>query len=251
MPFALFGLQVLATLKLEFAATTALALGMADMIKKPLIRVGKPQVETMMDKADELTVSLGKPAVGIKEKAGNWIVPAIDLIIRVVAISAAWYLQTIISAFYSALRGGKMFAEGFFGILVDQAKLGIVLCPGVVGIDYDPEDSILDDVIGWILAAQGFMYQFSNGFALTGVWAILLAPISAFELYLKIQISGAVLSGGDNSASAGRRMSDDILFPQSVVMANATCNSPSVGCWCTMSSSQELTCLSDPRGFMG
>ena len=125
-----------------------------------------------------------------------------------------------------------------------------MLCPGVVGIDYDPEDSILDDVIGWILAAQGFMYQFSNGFALTGMWAVLLAPISLFELYLKVQISGDVLNGGDNSAAAGRRMSDDMLFPRPAVMMNATCESPSIGCWCTMSSSQELTCLSDPRGII-
>ena len=54
--------------------------------------------------------------------------PTIEVVVRLVAISAAWYLQQIISAFYSALRGGRMFADGLFGsrIFVPLLSLGLL-----------------------------------------------------------------------------------------------------------------------------
>ena len=165
-------LAVLATLKLEFAATTAMAIGVADMVKKPLVRVGKPKIEELMDLADTATEMAGKTPVGIREKAGHWIEPGIDAATRIVAIAAAWYLQQIISAFYSALRGGKMFADTFN--IGGQRKDRIVICPGMVGVDYDPDDSILDDVIGWILAAR-LHVPIQPGFALPFPFSIILA----------------------------------------------------------------------------
>lgn len=97
-------LAVLATLKLEFAATTAMAMGLADMVKKPLLRLVKPPLETVLP-----------------PPAHQWITPTIDSIVRLSAIAIAWYIQQIISAFYSALRGGKLFADGLFNILGARA----------------------------------------------------------------------------------------------------------------------------------
>ena len=93
-------LAVLATLKLEFAATTAMAMGLADMVKKPLLRLVKPPLEKLLPPPSH-----------------QWITPTIDSIVRLSAIAIAWYVQQIISAFYSALRGGKLFADGLFNIL--------------------------------------------------------------------------------------------------------------------------------------
>ena len=166
-------LAVLATLKMEFAQTTAMAMGVADMAKKPLIRLGKPKLEMVLP-----------------PETHHWIVPSIDSIVRFTAIAAAWFLQQIISAFYSALRGGKLVAEGLFGILVEKAKVGVVLCPGMVGVDYDPDDSILDDVIGWIVAAQGFMFQINSGFQLPAPFNIIFFPLTFLEWYLRFQIAG-------------------------------------------------------------
>lgn len=204
-------LAVLATLKLEFAATTAMAMGVADMIKKPLIRLGKPKLELVLPPASH-----------------QWIEPTIDSTTRIVAISLAWYLQVIISAFYSALRGGKLFASGLFNILVEKAKVGIVLCPGMVGVDYDPDDSILDDVIGWIIAAQGFMFQFNTGFSLPFPFSLILFPLSFFEWYLRFQIAG-----GSTASDGGRRMEDQWCAPVGW-NASATCSPVNGMCWCTL-----------------
>ena len=239
-------LAVLATLKLEFAATTAMAMGVADMVKKPLVRVGKPKIEELMDLADAATEMAGQTPVGLREKTGHWIEPGIDFVVRIVAISAAWYLQQIISAFYSALRGGKLFADGLFNILVEKAKIGIVVCPGMVGVDYDPEDSILDDVIGWIIAAQGFMFQFNTGFALPFPFSLILAPLSMLELYLKVQISGGLDGESSGTSTVSRRMAEALVpdphISEMVWNASAVCAAPSGVCWCSLDGASGLTC---------
>ena len=219
-------LAVLATLKLEFAATTAMAMGVADMVKKPLIRFCDPPLQKILPPA-----------------AHQWIVPSIDSVVRIIAISAAWYLQQIISAFYSALRGGKLFAEGLFNILTEKAKVGIILCPGMVGADYDPDDSILDDAIGWIIAAQGFMFQFNTGFTLPFPFNLILAPLSIFEWYLRFQISS-------EPAPSRRSMSTDFAYDASSVdswcapvawNATASCSPTSGVCWCHLNFDSALS----------
>ena len=206
-------LAVLATLKLEFAATTAMAMGVADMCKKPLFKFVVPGLEKVLP-----------------PQMHQWIRPTIDSTMRIVAIAVAWYVQQLISAFYSALRGGKLFASGLFNIIADKAKKGLVLCPGVIGADFNPDESILDELIGWILAFQvprphfrfrtpfpwhipsflmhrptvllrhqGFMFQLNTGFALPFPWNIVFAPLTLLEWYLRLQISSEVISGGDGS----------------------------------------------------
>ena len=128
-------LAVLATLRLEFARTTALvrrplaprrgrrpspsssarptrhahapaapqALGIVEMIKLPLIRAFAPL----------LSAALGPDMV-------HWTQTLIETTISVLAIIIAWYLQMIISAFYSGLRGGRMFATGLCDLLIER-----------------------------------------------------------------------------------------------------------------------------------
>jgi len=176
-------LAVLATLRLEFAQTAAMAMGIADMVKKPLIRVGKPALEPLLP-----------------PQTHHWIAPVLDACVRLIAISAALYLYQIISAFYSALRGGKLAADGLFNLLVEKARRGVVLCPGMVDANYDPEDSILDDAIGWIMALQGFLFQLNTNFAIGFPFNIILAPLTAVETYLKLQITTSSVSGEGGTA---------------------------------------------------
>lgn len=176
-------LAVLATLRLEFAQTAAMAMGIADMVKKPLLRVGKPALEPLLP-----------------PQTHHWIGPVLDTCVRLIAISAALYLYQIISAFYSALRGGKLVADGLFSLLVEKAQRGVVLCPGMVDASYDPEDSILDDAIGWIMALQGFLFQLNTNFALGFPFNLILAPLTAIETYLKLQVSAGSASGDGSTA---------------------------------------------------
>ena len=129
------------------------------------------------------------------------------------------YIQQIISAFYSALRGGRMFSGALFNILVEKAKKGIVLCPGVVGVDYDAENSILDDVIGWILSAQGFWFQISSGFAVPFPFNILMLPVSMLEVFLKAQVVAGAMK--DANGGGARQLSE--AEEEICLLANCTC----------------------------
>ena len=181
-------LAVIATLKLEFAATTAMAMGVADMVKKPLIKVLEPPL-----------------LKALPENTHQWVRPTIDSSFRIAAIIFAWYVQQIISAFYSALRGGKLFAEGLFNIIAEKAKKGLILCPGLVGPDWDPNDSYMDEIIAWILAFQGFMFQINTGFKLQFPFNIIFLPLTILEWYLRFQISSDVMTDG----GSGRRLLDE------------------------------------------
>jgi hypothetical protein len=70
----------------------------------------------------------------------------------------------VLCALYASIRGGRLFAAGFFGFLVEQAKAGVQICPGLVGENFDMDGSMLDEVVGYIIAIQGFAFQMSEGF---------------------------------------------------------------------------------------
>ena len=81
-----------------------------------------------------------------------------------------------------------MFADGFFGMLVEQAKNGITICPGIIGPDYDPEDSVLDEIVGFVIAAQGLMFQLSHAYELTFPFNVLLSPLTFIEWLIRTQV---------------------------------------------------------------
>ena len=200
------GLAVVATLRLEFAQTTAMAIGVADMVKKPLVMGCKPMLEKTLPPPTH-----------------QWIVPTIESALQIFAISVAMYIQQLISSFYSALRGGKMFAGALFDILHQKAKVGVIMCPGVVGPDYDPDNSVVDEIIGWIIMLQGFMFQLQTNFSLPFPFDILLSPVVLLEFFLKAQVvAGAVQD------AQGRRMAEDgplldAFSAGCVQWANCTC----------------------------
>ena len=53
----------------------------------------------------------------------HWVETIIDAALKLLCVVFAWYLQTVVSAFYSALRGGRMFARGFFTLLDEHGAL--------------------------------------------------------------------------------------------------------------------------------
>jgi hypothetical protein len=172
-------LAVLATLKLEFARTTAIALALAEMIKMPIMRVVSP---------------LMGMALGPDLK--HWVDTIVDSTINILAMIFAWYLQMIISAFYSGLRGGTMFANAMFDLLNDKGWINMFPDFIVPVKPYDPNESYLDEIVGYTLAAVGFGTQIFSGFAIQFPINIILMPFTLLEWVLRWQITyGAPTTG--------------------------------------------------------
>merc|ERR1719203_478434 len=156
-------LAVLATLKFQFAQITAFALALAGMFKFPAVRLFAPL----------LTWALGKELI-------HWVDPIIDSMLNIVCILLMWYLAKIRAAFYSGIRGGKLFAEALISFCqargwMDQLPKGIVTEP------FDPEKSYLDEAIAMPFAVLGCYFQFKNWFSLPFPLDWLLWPVSLLE----------------------------------------------------------------------
>ena len=96
-------------------------------------------------------------------------------------------MRLVLSAFYAAVRGGKIFAAGFFGLLVDQARAGVLVCPGLVDEHFEPSESMLDEVVSYIIAAQGFVFQLMQGLVLPFPFNVLLLPLGILEWLIRLQ----------------------------------------------------------------
>ena len=72
----------------------------------------------------------------------------------------------VVSAFYSALRGGKLFASALFSFLDDRGWLARLPC---VAKPFEPDDSNLDEIVGYVLAAAGFVFQLQAGIHMASI----------------------------------------------------------------------------------
>ena len=121
-------IAVLATLKLEFARTTAFALGIVEVIKVRISAAGQqlssstaathsppyPSLHTQVPCVRVLSplvvtaLSSAPPSMKLEPDATlKWAVTIIESVLTTLAVIFAWYLQMIVSAFYSGLRGAQ------------------------------------------------------------------------------------------------------------------------------------------------
>ena len=117
----------------------------------------------------------------------HWVRTIVESVLTAVAVAFAWYLQMIISAFYSAIRGGKLFATGLIAILNERGWIAYV---PLVAKPFDPNESYADEVVGYTLGAAGFCFQLFNGFALPFPWNLLCLPLTVIEWVLRFQVRG-------------------------------------------------------------
>eukprot|EP00933_Yihiella_yeosuensis_P014642 TRINITY_DN13046_c1_g1_i2.p1 TRINITY_DN13046_c1_g1~~TRINITY_DN13046_c1_g1_i2.p1 ORF type:complete len:390 (+),score=56.84 TRINITY_DN13046_c1_g1_i2:83-1171(+) len=165
-------IAVLATLKLQFAQITAFALAIAEMIRFPVIRATAPL----------LSWGLGPDLV-------HWTDTIIDVTLKAVVILFVWTLERIRAAFYSGLRGGKMFGAATIKIM-EQHGLTDRLPDAIVAKPFNPDESYLDEVIGYSLAVLGFYFQASNYFSyLPFPLDVVLWPLTLVEEFLQLQVS--------------------------------------------------------------
>eukprot|EP00439_Symbiodinium_sp_Y106_P081349 s740_g20.t1 len=145
--------SVIATLKSQFAKTVAIALGIADQLELPMVQVFGPM----------LAMLLGKDGSQIRAGA-------------------------VISAFYSGLRGGRLFGEAFMYGVMPYVSPWLPECCNIPK-DFNPEDSYIDEIVGFPLAAAGFYYQLTNGFALEFPYSMIMFPCTMVEWVIRRTIS--------------------------------------------------------------
>ena len=105
--------------------------------------------------------------------------PLVKYSIKSVAVSIAWFIQRVVSAFHSAIRGSHMFANNVLEYLTIMGYLQKT----------QREAMMLDTVIAPVLALIGLWYQFSQGFSLTFPLNIILLPFSMCEWFLMWAVS--------------------------------------------------------------
>lgn len=146
-------LAVLAVLTLQFARTISLALSISDFLKMPIDRFIAP------------TLSLAIP-----EEYKKWVPTLLGWIAKSIAMSIAWYLQTIISAFSSALIGGLMMARALYHVLVKRGY-----------VSGSHEETSVDEILSYVFAAAGFYFQFKLAFDVPFPFNLLLWPLEFAE----------------------------------------------------------------------
>ena len=128
-----------------------------------------------------MTVPLTQTLVHLMDpQLHKWIPNIIFYTCKAVAIVVAFKVQKILSAFYSAVRGGLLVTRNVMRILDRKDILHI-----------DPNETYIDEILGWALAAIGFYFQFAGGFAPPLVIQILLWPLSTSEAGLLWAITSA------------------------------------------------------------
>jgi len=91
-------------------------------------------------------------------------------------VSIAWTVQRILSAFHSAMRGGIVFARNIMAYLAEMNYVSI-----------NHEETYLDEIVGYSLAALGLWFQLAFGFGLPFPLNVILFPFTIAE-YLLIAI---------------------------------------------------------------
>lgn len=149
-------LAVLAALKISFARAVTLGAAIGDVVTKPAVRCFAPALKKI-----------------VPEDYQRWIVPGITYFCKTVAITIAWTIQRVISAFHSSIRGGHMAAAGVVNYL---NKYNFVKSSA--------DDTYIDEVVGYALAALGFASQLGAGFRVPFPLNILFLPLTCVELFL-------------------------------------------------------------------
>lgn len=165
-------LGVLATLKLQFAQTTAFALGLAKILKFPVTRL----------LASPLVWALGP-------QLAHWTDTIIDSGLKIVLIMLVWVFARMRAAFYSGIRGGQMVGAAVIKIL-EEKHLTESLPDFICKKPYIPEESYLDEIIGYPIAAMGVYFQlraFCTFLPFPLDW--ILWPVSMAEYALELQVS--------------------------------------------------------------
>ena len=147
------------------------------------------------------------PLFGAKFR--HWAEPSITTLINLIALLVAWYLQMVISAVYSGLRGARIFGSALVIFLSETllprlpAAFPEWLLMGIRRNDFHPDDTYVDEVASAVTFAAGLWFQLSRGFAVPFPLDLVLLPVSLCEGFLRWQITFFTPDAQAQSALAG------------------------------------------------
>lgn len=152
---------VVATLKLQFARTVALSVGISD---------------TLFDNVEKHALPRVKPMV--PDEYQKWVPVVASWVCKSIAVSLAWFIQSIISAVHGGIRGGFMMSR-------NAIKLGNQY--GFCNINH--KETNLDEIGGYILAFIGFLFQLKSAFTLPFLLKLFFWPVLLVEYCIQWQVS--------------------------------------------------------------
>lgn len=160
-------LAVAAVLSIEFARTISMAMAISDFLKKPINHFIAPAVQ-----------------IAVPDQYHKWVPVVLGWTAKAVAMTIAFTVQSVISGFASALKGGLMMAQALYQFLVaHDIKLGgLVTSP-------DHNESSLDEALSYVFAGLGFFVQFRSGFSLPFPLNVLLFPFQLAENWIRWSIT--------------------------------------------------------------
>ena len=153
---------IVATLKLEFIKSITLGNSISTIVEPHAKKFIVPSLKIALTKDYE-----------------KWAEPVVTYTVKSVAVSIAWFIQRVVSAFHSAIRGSHMFANNILEYLTIMGYLQKT----------QREAMLLDTIIAPVLALIGLWFQFSQGFSLRFPLNILLFPFSMCEWFLMWAVS--------------------------------------------------------------
>jgi len=158
-------LAVAAVLKVRFARTISLAMSIASTIRAPTNQYILPALKLAVPPAYHA-----------------WLPVLIGWACKSFAISIAWFIQRILSAAASSVRGGTLAIRALTNLAYNKglaAKLGGALPANV------EDTQQLQRILGWALAALGFYVQYKFGFQVPFPLNILTWPLQVGESALQ------------------------------------------------------------------
>jgi len=159
-------ISVFAVLSLKFARTISLALTISNFLRQPIDAFIAP------------TLAMAFPK-GYKK----WIPVILGWIAKSIAMTIAWSIQRVISAFTSALEGGLIMSRTMMKVCY---KRGWTLW-GFIPKNH--EDTSLDETLSYLFAALGFYFQYKLGFHVPFPFNFLLFPFEIAESQIQWAIT--------------------------------------------------------------
>jgi len=164
-------LSVIAVLTVKFAATIALAISMSEFIKKPLNRYVAPIVQA-----------------ATPDDYDKWVPVIFGWFTKALAMSIAWYMQTVISAVTSALIGSLMISQALITILKQKSIITEEMLPK------DLDSTQVDEMASYGIAALGIFVQLQMNFGVPFPLNILFFPFGLAEYYIRWSITSVATS---------------------------------------------------------
>lgn len=146
---------VLAILKHKFAKTVTLGERIGEQLYRPA-RQFEPALSEL-----------------VPEEYRKWVPVGVRWSCKFFAMSVAWWMQRVISAVHSAVRGGLLFGKYLVEFLHEKQI-----------VSFGPDQAYLDEAIGWIVAAVGLLFQISLGFYVPFPLSLVLWPVQLVEAFI-------------------------------------------------------------------